>query len=258
MKLNTSNIGWPVVMLVILICIIAPLLASSGMGAEFVASQGQGAMSHIYMLAACAIIFSNPVLGYIAGRLTVIGATATACYCWAVWILIVAFSTITSSASILDGSSATIQREIERSAQGASVQASIDSNLATIRALQASIDGLDPIRRRTERKRLAADIAVLQQQNQSNFRRQDAQVVKGTGSATAQAYKKLEAVGITRVKIAFLFSLLLDLIPFGASLGLGRLVGKAQQNSQRPPQRSSAPVGMSGKKPGGHLRSVAG
>lgn len=220
---NTSRINPAIKISILLISIVAPLTCSAFMGAQFVGSLGTGADGKTLLFASFAILFSSPVMGYLAGRTS--GVTSASCCL--TWVIILAISTGTSSLSLLDSSGEKISTEISGSNQAISLNNAIVDNQNAIRGIQKSIDNA-PENWLSKRAAWASQIQELQASNVQLFAMQNKASKNNSGSTTGQAFDHIGGmIGLTgtqaRILIVLLFAVALDLIPFSASSALGSM-----------------------------------
>lgn len=237
-----SSIGVTARTFIIIVSIVIPLTASMAFGSQFLASLGQGVSKWMLYLLSGAVIFSSVSLGYLNGKCRDAGRSGYAALCIVTWFMVAMFSTVTTTLSVLNASGSTINRQISGSTKNRTIEASVQANLQTIASLQATINQLDPVEWRTRRAQLAEQIKGTQQQNISLLRMQTAMRTKGEGSAVAQSFAELARYGITRLRVAILAALLLDMIPFVIASCLGALDGRrrevvAGKKSQAPLRR---------------------
>ena len=237
---NHSRLSPVSVSIIILISVVIPLCASVSMAARFLSSLGQGVDSWVLFLVSGAIIFSSVALGHLIGLCIAHKSPVwVPVLCSAVWLLVVTFSTSTSALSLLNSSGDTINRQIQDSPQNRSIQESIDLNIASIRQLQDNINNA-PTNWLTKRGQWSETIADLQRQNRALINSQARLIRSGDGSATADAFNKLSAVGLDRFRLSMLAAILMDLIPFTVSLAMAFIRGR----------------GRSGKKQSGTVRNL--
>jgi len=223
--LNSSRLSPASVSIIVLISVVIPLMASVSMAARFLSSLGQGADSWVLFLVSGAIIFSSVALGHLIGLCIAHKAPAwVPVVCGAVWLLVVTFSTSTSALSLLNSSGETINRQIQDSPQNRSLQLSIDANLATIRSLQENINNA-PRNWLSKRAEWAGQISDIQKQNKAMINSQSRLHRMGEGSAVADSFNRLAAVGLDRFRLSMLAAILMDLIPFTCSLALSFVLG---------------------------------
>lgn len=220
------------VSIIICISVVIPLFASVSMAARFLSSLGQGVDSWVLFLVSGAIIFSSVALGHLIGLCIAHKSPPwVPILCGAVWLLVVTFSTSTSALSLLNSSGDTINRQIQDSPQNRSIQESIELNLATIRGLQETINNA-PSNWLSKRAAWSQQVADMQQQNRALINSQARLMRSGEGSAVADAFSKLAAVGLDRFRLSMLAAVLMDLIPFTVSMALAFVLGRNRKKSK--------------------------
>lgn len=221
MDYTTPKKPYLLIAMAVAICVILPLVVSSQQAGQFFRSLGTGTDSTILFLAACAIIFSSPMIAVLLGHAAKDWHKVMAvCVCSG----IIFFSITTTTIAINTKTGAKIESENQSSAASQAMQSSINSNIAAVQSLQAQIDARDPSRWAGQRAKWASQIQMHQMQNMQLMREQRDHAKSGSGSVTAETFARLEEYGITRFGFAVFAATLLDLIPFVVCLIIGGIL----------------------------------
>ena len=222
----------------------------------FLQSLQSGGAALVLFLVSAALLCGGLIVCRYLGHLWADGRAGLAGFCLVTLLAVSSFSVATSAVAFLNAANSRISQQSASTSGSQSIQSSIAANHAAIASLQATIDSLDPVRRRTERERKTALIAELNNQNMGLLSMDQSNQRDGIGSPVATSFADMgRLLGVSgdtvRLMLAVLVAVLLDLVP----LCLGVVGGFYERRGLVTLEKVAEPV----KKPQGtarHLHAV--